>query len=89
MADGREDNDTYPRWLSITGEQLDLDLPNGLLGRSPDTRLPPILASLLPLKSANIFIWFTGKCRSIDDYKKLNHLGEGSTSHHPPNGVGA
>ncbi|KAF8457702.1 kinase-like domain-containing protein [Terfezia claveryi] len=50
MADRHEDSDTYPRWLSITGESLDLDLPNGLLG----------------------------KCRSIDDYKKLNHLGEGT-----------
>ena len=45
MADRREGSGAYPQWLSITGEPLDLDLPNGLLGKSPASRLPPILIS--------------------------------------------
>lgn len=33
MADRHADNVVYPRWLSISGEELDLDLPKGLLGK--------------------------------------------------------
>lgn len=33
MADRRGDGNKYPRWLSISGEELELDLPSGLLGK--------------------------------------------------------
>lgn len=32
MANRSLDANSYPRWMSISGEELDLDLPQGLLG---------------------------------------------------------
>ncbi|KAK6514306.1 Cdc2- kinase [Arthrobotrys conoides] len=45
-----DDPSRYPKYMSITGESLDLDLDKG----------------------------FLGKCRHIDEFESLNHLGEGT-----------
>ena len=58
---------TLPRWMSVTGQPLDLGLDSGFRGKQT-LRIFELLNNLV------------GRCLSSGSYEKLNQLGEGSRS---------
>lgn len=42
MANRSPDANPYPRWMSISGEELELDLPQGLLGMHDPICFKPV-----------------------------------------------
>ena len=58
-------NHTLPRWMSITGQPLELGLDSGFRGKKT-LRIFELLNNLV------------GRCLSSGSYEKLNQLGEGS-----------
>lgn len=70
--DEHEFGNSRPRWISITGQPLDLGLDDpGFKGTKPQ----------MPLMS--LFDPVAGQCASIGSYEKLNQLGEGSKEGRP------
>ena len=65
--EGSIPNRTLPRWMSVTGQPLELGLDSGFRGKQTLRRFEP-LNNLL------------GQCLSSGSYEKLNQLGEGSKS---------
>ena len=63
----QNENQRLPRWLSITGQPLELGLESGFRGRS----------TLLSIEDPNTHIT-AGQCISVTSFEKLNQLGEGS-----------
>ena len=63
--EGSIPNRTLPRWISVTGEPLELGLDSGFLGKPK-------------LRRFELFNNFAGQCLSRGSYEKLNQLGEGS-----------
>lgn len=56
-----------PRWMSVTGQPLELGLDSGFRGKQKLRRIE-LLNNLV------------GQCLSRGSYEKLNQLGEGSES---------
>ena len=65
--EGSISDHTLPRWMSVTGQPLELGLDSGFRGKQRP-RMFELLNNLL------------GRCLSIGSYEKLNQLGEGSRS---------
>ena len=65
--EGSIPNHTLPRWMSITGQPLELGLDSGFRGKQT-LRIFELLNNLV------------GRCLSSGSYEKLNQLGEGSRS---------
>lgn len=65
------------KWLSVTGQELDLEFDSGYLGLS----CHPQKRKMVPIHQK------LGQCRSINSFEKLNQLGEGSRSCIIRNGV--
>ena len=58
---------TLPRWMSVTGQPLELGLDSGFRGKAT-VGVSELLNNLV------------GRCLSSGSYEKLNQLGEGSRS---------
>ena len=65
--EGSIPNHTLPRWMSVTGQPLELGLDSGFRGKQT-LRIFELLNNLV------------GRCLSSGSYEKLNQLGEGSRS---------
>ena len=65
--EGSIPNRTLPRWMSVTGQPLELGLDSGFRGKQ----------TLIRSELLNNIV---GQCLSRGSYEKLNQLGEGSKS---------
>ena len=65
--EGSIPNHTLPRWMSVTGQPLELGLDSGFRGKQT-------------LKRFELLNNVVGQCLSRESYEKLNQLGEGSKS---------
>ena len=65
--EGSIPNHTLPRWMSVTGQPLELGLDSGFRGKQT-LRIFELLNNVI------------GRCLSSGSYEKLNQLGEGSRS---------